>query len=161
MRVTRSPAPSSKGTLAGLLSNQGEKRYKLLFHKGSFKTKSIKVWYSKAQYRGLNKENGVLRAPFRVPLRLPLRVTRSPAPSSKGTLAGLLSNQGEKGINFFFIRVPLKKSIKVWYSKAQYRGLNKENGVLRAPFRVPLRLPLRVSLRFQVRVPLRVSLRVP
>ena len=33
---------------------------------------------------------------------------------------GLLSNQGEKSINFYFIMVPLKeKSIKVWYSKAQ------------------------------------------
>ena len=32
---------------------------------------------------------------------------------------GLLSNQGEKSINFYFIRVPLRKSIKVWYSKAQ------------------------------------------
>ena len=32
----------------------------------------------------------------------------------------LLSNQGEKSIYFYFIRVPLrKKSIKVWYSKAQ------------------------------------------
>ena len=37
--------------------------------------------------------------------------------------AGLLSNQGEKSINFYFIRVPLrKKSIKVWYSKAQFLG---------------------------------------
>ena len=35
-------------------------------------------------------------------------------------LPGLLSNQGEKSINFYFIMVPLKeKSIKVWYSKAQ------------------------------------------
>ena len=33
---------------------------------------------------------------------------------------GLLSNQGEKSINSYFIRVPLrKKGIKVWYSKAQ------------------------------------------
>ena len=38
-----------EGTTAGLLSNQGEKKYKLLFHNGSFKKKSIKVWYSKAQ----------------------------------------------------------------------------------------------------------------
>ena len=30
-------------------------------------------------------------------------------------------NQGEKSINFFFIMVPLRKSIKVWYSKAQIR----------------------------------------
>ena len=37
-----------------------------------------------------------------------------------GSLTGLLSNQGEKSINFYFIRVPLKKSIKVWYSKAQF-----------------------------------------
>ena len=37
------------------------------------------------------------------------------------TYTGLLSNQGEKSINFYFIMVPLKeKSIKVWYSKAQY-----------------------------------------
>ena len=33
-------------------------------------------------------------------------------------IAGLLSNQGEKSINFYFIRVPLRKSIKVWYSEA-------------------------------------------
>ena len=34
--------------------------------------------------------------------------------------AGLLSNQGENSINLFFIMVPsLRKSIKVWYSKAQ------------------------------------------
>ena len=33
---------------------------------------------------------------------------------------GLLSNQGEKSINFYFIRVPLRnKCIKVWYSEAQ------------------------------------------
>ena len=32
---------------------------------------------------------------------------------------GLLSNQGEKSIHFYFIMVPLRKSIKVWYSKAQ------------------------------------------
>ena len=36
--------------------------------------------------------------------------------------SGLLSNQGEKSINFYFILVPLRKSIKVWYSKAQDRG---------------------------------------
>ena len=35
-------------TVAGLLSNQGEK-CKLLFHNGSLKKKSIQVWYSKAQ----------------------------------------------------------------------------------------------------------------
>ena len=34
-------------------------------------------------------------------------------------MAGLLSNQGEKSINSYFI----KKSIKVWYSKAQMEGL--------------------------------------
>ena len=35
--------------------------------------------------------------------------------------SGLLSSQGEKSINFYFIMVPLrKKGIKVWYSKAQY-----------------------------------------
>ena len=34
---------------------------------------------------------------------------------------GLSSNQGEKSINFYFIRVPLRKNIKVWYSKAQFR----------------------------------------
>ena len=34
---------------------------------------------------------------------------------------GLLSKQGEKSIDFYFIMVPLrKKSIEVWYSKAQY-----------------------------------------
>ena len=33
---------------------------------------------------------------------------------------GLLSNQGEKSINFYFIRVSLRKNIKVWYSKAQF-----------------------------------------
>ena len=37
-------APSCSGPL----SNQGEK-YKLVFHNGSFKEKSIKVWYSEAQ----------------------------------------------------------------------------------------------------------------
>ena len=37
-----------------------------------------------------------------------------------GIGSGLLSSQGEKSIDFYFIRVPLrKKSIKVWYSKAQ------------------------------------------
>ena len=30
----------------GLLSNQGEKKYKLLFHKGSFKKKSIYTFIS-------------------------------------------------------------------------------------------------------------------
>ena len=35
------------------------------------------------------------------------------------TLAGLLSNQGEKSINFYLTVVPLRKSIKVWYCKAQ------------------------------------------
>ena len=35
-------------------------------------------------------------------------------------ISGLLSNQGAKSINFYFIMVPLKeKSIKVWDSKAQ------------------------------------------
>ena len=34
-------------------------------------------------------------------------------------ITGHLSNQGEKSINFYFIMVPLRKSIKVWYSKAQ------------------------------------------
>ena len=39
-------------------------------------------------------------------------------------VSGLLSNQGEKSINFYFIIVPFKKkSIKVWYSKAQVLGL--------------------------------------
>ena len=39
-------------------------------------------------------------------------------------ITGLLSNQGEKSINLYFIRVPLrKKSIKVWYSKAQIHSL--------------------------------------
>ena len=33
--------------------------------------------------------------------------------------SGHLSNQGEKSINFYFIMVPLRKSIKVCYSKAQ------------------------------------------
>ena len=38
----------------------------------------------------------------------------------------LLRNQGEKSINLYFIMVPFKeKSIKVWYSKAQYpKALN-------------------------------------
>ena len=46
-------------------------------------------------------------------------------------LTGLLSNQGEKSINSYFIRVPLiKKSIQVWYSKAQLiRALRLEFGV--------------------------------
>ena len=40
---------------------------------------------------------------------------------SKDSYTGLLSNQGEKSIHFYFIMVPsLRKSIKVWYSKAQY-----------------------------------------
>ena len=34
-------------------------------------------------------------------------------------VSGLLSNQAEKSINLYFIMVPLRKSIKVWYSKAQ------------------------------------------
>ena len=37
-------------------------------------------------------------------------------------ITGLLSNQGEKSINVYFIMVPLRKSIKVWYSKAQIMG---------------------------------------
>ena len=46
-----------------------------------------------------------------------------------GALSGLLSNQGEKSINFYFIRVPLrKKSIQVWYSKAQLRGFRRFRG---------------------------------
>ena len=32
---------------------------------------------------------------------------------------GLLCNLGEKSINLYFIMVLLRKSIKVWYSKAQ------------------------------------------
>ena len=37
-------------------------------------------------------------------------------------ITGLLSDQGEKSINFYFIMVPLRKeSIKVWYSKAQIK----------------------------------------
>ena len=32
-----------------------EKKYKLLFHKGFFKKKSIKVWYSKAQFLWLRR----------------------------------------------------------------------------------------------------------
>ena len=37
------------------------------------------------------------------------------------SFSGLLSNQGEKSIDFYFIMVPSKeKSIKVWYSKAQF-----------------------------------------
>ena len=31
---------------------------------------------------------------------------------------GLLSNQGEESVDLYFIMVPLRKSIKVWYSKA-------------------------------------------
>ena len=34
-------------------------------------------------------------------------------------IPGLLSNQGEKCINLYFIMAPLRKSVKVWYSKAQ------------------------------------------
>ena len=47
------------------------------------------------------------------------------------SITGLLSNQGEKSINSYFIRVPLiKKSIQVWYSKAQLiRALRLEFGV--------------------------------
>ena len=33
-------------------------------------------------------------------------------------ISGLLSNQREKSINLYFIRVPLRKK---WYSKAQFR----------------------------------------
>ena len=44
----------STGLITGLLRNQGEK-YKLLFHKGSSKKKSIKVWYSKAQISSRSK----------------------------------------------------------------------------------------------------------
>ena len=38
-------------------------------------------------------------------------------------VSGRLSNQREKSINFYFIKGSFKKkSIKVWYSKAQFRG---------------------------------------
>ena len=37
-------------------------------------------------------------------------------------ITGLLNNQREKSINLYFIRVPLKKSIKARYSKAQHIG---------------------------------------
>ena len=47
-------------SLSALLSNQGEKKHKLLFHKGSFKKKSIKVWYSKAQLYDLTIQPGLL-----------------------------------------------------------------------------------------------------
>ena len=41
----------------------------------------------------------------------------------QGLLTGLLSNQGEESINFYSIMVPvIKKSIRVWYSKAQLQG---------------------------------------
>ena len=44
---------------------------------------------------------------------------------------GLLSNQGEKRINFYFIIVPLrKKSIKVWYSIAQLRSYTRSERVV-------------------------------
>ena len=33
----------------------GRKKYKLVFHEGSFKKKSIKVWYSKAQFLGFRE----------------------------------------------------------------------------------------------------------
>ena len=43
-------APSGlQVSVTGLLSNQGEKSINFCFHNGSFKIKSIKVWYSKAQ----------------------------------------------------------------------------------------------------------------
>ena len=42
---------------------------------------------------------------------------------SKGFITGLLSFQGEKSINFYLIMVPLRKSIEVWYSKAQIRRI--------------------------------------
>ena len=37
-------------------------------------------------------------------------------------VTGVLSNQEENSINFYFIMVPLKKSSRVWYSKAQVMG---------------------------------------
>ena len=40
----------------------------------------------------------------------------------KIVITGLLSNQGETSINFYFI-IFKEKSIKVWYSKAQIRAL--------------------------------------
>ena len=39
--------------------------------------------------------------------------------SASSSDTGLFSNQGEKSIDFYFIKVPLRKSIQVWYSKAQ------------------------------------------
>ena len=35
--------------------------------------------------------------------------------------AGLLSNQGEKSINFYFIRVSLKKSINLYFIRVSLR----------------------------------------
>ena len=47
-----------------------EKKYKLLFHNGSFKEKSIKVWYSKAQDLGFkvlqDRLTGSVKVSFRV-----------------------------------------------------------------------------------------------
>ena len=37
------------------------KKYRLLFHNGSFKEKSINVWYSKAQFR-YSKDHGTLES---------------------------------------------------------------------------------------------------
>ena len=49
----------------GLLSNQGEKSINLFFHNGSVKKKTIRVWYSKAQYKTRS-----VRAPYKDPYGL-------------------------------------------------------------------------------------------
>ena len=44
----------------------------------------------------------------------------------QSTDTGLVRNQGEKSISFYFILVPsLRKSIKVWYSKAHLHNARK------------------------------------
>ena len=45
-------------------------------------------------------------------------------------MTGLLSNQGEKSINFYFIMVPFRKGIKVWYSKAQMKFMSTFIGLV-------------------------------
>ena len=61
----------------------------------------------------------------------------------KREFAIVCSNRGEKSINFYFIMVPLrKKSIKVWYSKAQTHQNNPSLRLWRLGRRRALRLRL-------------------
>ena len=45
--VSRTP----RAEVSGLLSNQGEKRYKLLFHNGSFKRKKYKLVFHNGSFK--------------------------------------------------------------------------------------------------------------